>query len=87
MPTVMRDLLGSTIEGNSTRAIYVKHRGEVQAITGPELSCLTNKSNEKFSVYDGKMVRPGAIRHLRNHPIVHVVNKLTGNPNQTQRLE
>ena len=29
-------------------------------------------------VYDGKIVSPRAIRYLKSHAIVHVVDKLTG---------
>ena len=31
-----------------------------------------------YAVYDGKIVSPAAIGHLRNHAIVHVLDKLTG---------
>ena len=31
-----------------------------------------------YAFYDGKIVSPRAIGHLRNHAIVHVVDKLTG---------
>ena len=61
-----------------SKAIYVKHRGEVETMTEQELRCLTSKNNEVHVVHDGKIVRPEAIGHLKNHAIFQVVDKLTG---------
>ena len=61
-----------------SKAIYVKHRGEVQTMTEQELRCLSSKNNEVYVVYDGKIVTPEAIGRLKDHAIVQVVDKLTG---------
>ena len=53
-------------------------------MTEQELRCLTSKNNEVYAVYDGKIVRPEAIRHLKNHATVHVVDKLTGGEESTE---
>ena len=66
------------VDGTGETEQSVQHRGEVQAMTEEELRSLTSKNNEVHAVYDRKIVSPAAIGHLRNHAIVHVLDKLTG---------
>ena len=58
------------------RAIYARHR--VKATTEQELRRLTSKNNDVYVTYDGKIVRPKTIKHLKNRAFVHVVDKLSG---------
>ena len=37
-----------------------------------------SKNNDVYVVYDRKIVSPRAIRYLKSHAIVHVIDKLTG---------
>ena len=74
---------GQSKGGN--RAVYAIHRCKVQATTEQELRRLTSKSNEVFVIYDGKIVRPETIKHLKNHAIVHVVDKLSGGGKKKSR--
>ena len=61
-----------------TKAIYTRYRNRMQATTEQELRRLMEESTEKHTVYNGRIVTPETIKHLKNHAIVHVVNRLQG---------
>ena len=47
-------------------------------MTEQNLMYLTNNNDEVYVVHGGKILNPGAIGHLRNNAIVHVVDKMPG---------
>ena len=61
-----------------TKAIYTRYRNGMLAKTEQELRRLMEESTEKYTVYNGRIVTPETIKHLKNHAIVHVVDRLQG---------
>ena len=61
-----------------TKAIYTRYRNRMQATTEQELRCLMEESIEKYTIYNGRIVTPETIKHLKNHAFVHVVDRLQG---------
>ena len=60
------------------KMIYVQHRGGLQAMTEQNVRRSTIKNSDVYVVHGGKIMIPGAIGHLRNNAIVHVVDKMPG---------
>ena len=39
---------------------------------------LVEESTERYTIHNGRIVTPETIKHLRNHAIVHIVDRLQG---------
>ena len=61
-----------------TKAKKTKYTDRMQATTEQELRRLMEECTEKYTVHNGRIVTPETIKHLKNHAIVHVVDRLQG---------
>ena len=65
-------------KGKAAAKQYARHGNRVQAMTEQELRRLVEESTEKYTIYYGRVMTSEAIKHLKNHAIVHIVDKLPG---------
>ena len=70
-----------------TKAIYTRYRNRMQATTEQELRRLMEESTEKYTVYKGRIVSPETIKHLKNHAIVHIVDRFQGGGKKGQKKQ
>ena len=71
---------GEQGQGGS-KAKYTRYRNKMQATTEQGLKRLMEESTERCTVHNGRIVTPETTKHLKNHAIVHIVDRLQGGGN------
>ena len=65
-------------EQGGSKAIYARYGYRMQAMTEQGLRRLVEESTEKYTVHKGRIVTPETFKHLKNHAIVHIVDRIPG---------
>ena len=66
------------VEQGGGRATHARYGNRMQAMTEEELRRIMEENSGKYVVYDGKIMTPGSIEHLKNHTIVRIIDRNDG---------